>query len=55
MCDRTEPFQNAAARYHRKLGFREMDRRRKALRREGVEHDIVYMDLLDDEFRAQRC
>ena len=47
-------FNQRATAAYRKLGFREMGRRRKALRREGAEHDIVYMDLLDDEFRAQR-
>jgi RimJ/RimL family protein N-acetyltransferase len=36
---------------YRKLGFKEIGRRRKALIREGSEHDVLYMDLLDEEFR----
>lgn len=39
---------------YRKLGFREIGRRRNAIRREGEEHDIIYMDVLDDEFRSRR-
>ncbi|MCG8479485.1 MAG: GNAT family N-acetyltransferase [Spirochaetales bacterium] len=39
---------------YKKLGFREVGRRRKALRREGAEHDVIFMDILDEEFRALR-
>ena len=39
---------------YKKLGFREVGRRRKAVRREGAEHDVVFMDLLDDEFRQRK-
>jgi len=37
---------------YRKLGFREIGRRRKAAPREGAEHDLVFMDILDEEFFA---
>ena len=35
---------------YRKLGFQEIGRRRKAIPREGREHDLVFMDILDEEF-----
>ena len=39
---------------YRKLGFREVGRRRNALRRGGVEYDVIFMDILDDEFRVSQ-
>jgi len=45
-------FNERAIACYRKAGFRELGRRRKALLREGAEHDLVYMDILDEEFRA---
>lgn len=37
---------------YRRLGFREVGRRRKAVPREGVEHDLLFMDILNEEFFA---
>ncbi|MDA3951125.1 MAG: GNAT family protein, partial [Spirochaeta sp.] len=37
---------------YRKIGFQEVGRRRKAIPREGAEHDLVFMDILDGEFFA---
>lgn len=39
---------------YRRLGFKEIGRRRFAVQREGVESDEVLMDLLDAEFRSAR-
>ena len=38
---------------YKKIGFTEMGRRRSALRREGREYDVIYMDVLDEEFRRR--
>ncbi|MFW6293014.1 MAG: GNAT family N-acetyltransferase [Spirochaetota bacterium] len=38
---------------YRKLGFREVGTWRKAIAREGAEHDVIFMDILAEEFRAQ--
>ncbi|MFP4368499.1 MAG: GNAT family N-acetyltransferase [Candidatus Kapaibacterium sp.] len=35
---------------YRKLGFKEMGRRRQARYLNGEYHDIIYMDILEDEF-----
>ncbi len=51
---RVYAYNERAIAAYRRVGFREMGRRRKALPREGVEHDIVLMDILDDEFAARR-
>jgi len=44
--------QRAIAAY-RKIGFREIGAWRKAIPREGDEQDLVFMDILAEEFRAQ--
>jgi len=45
-------FNERAIASYRKIGFKEIGRRRKNVVVKGVEHDDVYMDILDDEFRA---
>lgn len=40
-----------ARRVYENLGFREIGRRRDALRRFGATHDVIYMDLTVDDFR----
>jgi RimJ/RimL family protein N-acetyltransferase len=47
---RVYAFNERAIASYRKLGFQEIGRRRKAVPREGEEHDVVFMDILDDEF-----
>ncbi|MEX2444251.1 MAG: GNAT family protein [Alkalispirochaeta sp.] len=47
---RVYAFNERAIVSYRKLGFREVGRRRKAVPREGAEHDLVFMDILDEEF-----
>jgi RimJ/RimL family protein N-acetyltransferase len=51
---RAYAFNERAIASYRKLGFREIGRRRKAVPREGVEHDVVFMDILDEEFPRER-
>lgn len=45
-------FNERAITSYRKIGFQEVGRRRKAIPREGAEHDLVFMDILDEEFFA---
>ena len=40
-------------RAYRRAGFREIGRRREALRRGGQTYDLVYMDCLASEFRGR--
>ena len=43
-------FNERAVKCYKKVGFKEIGRRRKALVRNMKEHDIIYMDILSDEF-----
>lgn len=45
-------FNERAIKCYKKVGFKEIGRRRKALLRNMEEYDIVYMDILNDEFMA---
>ena len=45
-------YNGRARRAYEKLGFREMGRRRGALRRYGASHDVFYMDITADDFRS---
>ena len=44
-------FNQRAITSYLRLGFREVGRRRMAVRRRGREYDMVFMDILDEEFR----
>jgi len=46
-------FNERAIASYRKIGFKEIGRRRNNVILKGVEYDDVYMDILDDEFRAE--
>ncbi len=39
---------------YKKVGFKEVGRRRESFRIEGSWHDEIYMDILEDEFRFLR-
>jgi RimJ/RimL family protein N-acetyltransferase len=43
-------FNTRAIRCYRKIGFKEIGRRRRARRIQGTSYDIIYMDLLAEEF-----
>ena len=43
-------FNTRAIRCYRNIGFKEIDRRRRARRIQGTSYDIIYMDLLAEEF-----
>jgi RimJ/RimL family protein N-acetyltransferase len=43
-------FNERAIRVYRRVGFREIGRRREALRSGGHVHDVIYMDCLATEF-----
>ncbi len=45
-------FNGRAVASYRSLGFTEIGRRRCSVYREGAEHDVILMDLLDTEFRT---
>lgn len=47
-------FNAAGAACHRKVGFKEIGRRRGARFWAGARHDVVYMDLLAEEFGPSR-
>jgi RimJ/RimL family protein N-acetyltransferase len=47
-------FNERAIASYKKVGFKEIGRRRKNVVVKGIEYDDVYMDILDDEFRAQK-
>jgi RimJ/RimL family protein N-acetyltransferase len=47
-------FNERAIASYKKIGFKEIGRRRKNVVVKGVEWDDVYMDILDEEFRAGR-
>lgn len=49
---RVYSYNERAIAAYRKIGFREIGRWRRAMPREGKEHDIIFMDVLDDEFAA---
>ena len=49
---RVYSYNERAIAAYRKIGFRDVGRWRKAMPREGAEHDIIFMDVLDDEFAA---
>jgi RimJ/RimL family protein N-acetyltransferase len=50
---RVYAYNERAIAAYRRIGFREIGRRRKALPRERAEHDIVFMDILNDEFASR--
>lgn len=50
---RVYAFNERAIASYRGLGFSEIGRRRSSVRREGTEHDVILMDLLDTEFRER--
>ena len=50
---RVYAYNERALAAYRRVGFREIGRRRKALPREGAEHDVVLMDILDEEFASR--
>lgn len=43
-------FNSRAIRCYRKIGFKEIGRRRRARRVQGTSYDIIYMDILAQEF-----
>ncbi len=43
-------FNTRAIRCYRKIGFKEIGRRRRAKRIQGTSYDIIYMDVLAEEF-----
>jgi RimJ/RimL family protein N-acetyltransferase len=45
-------FNSRAIALYRRLGFKEAGRWRDGLRREGRFHDVILMDILENEFRA---
>jgi RimJ/RimL family protein N-acetyltransferase len=45
-------FNERAIKSYLSIGFKEIGRRRKSIVMNGVEYDDVYMDILDEEFRA---
>lgn len=47
-------FNERAYACYKKVGFKEIGRRRKAVFRDGQFHDVIFMDMLADEFR-ERC
>ena len=47
-------FNAAGAACYRKVGFKEIGRRRKARYWGGAWHDVVYMDLLAEDFGPGR-
>lgn len=48
---RVYAYNERAIAAYRKIGFREIGAWRKAMTREGAEHDLIFMDLLAEEFR----
>lgn len=44
-------FNERAIKCYSKIGFKEMGRRRKAIFRNMEEHDMIYMDVLNDELK----
>ncbi len=44
-------FNERAIASYKKIGFKEIGRRRKNVVVKGIEYDDVYMDILDEEFR----
>lgn len=44
-------FNQRAIKSYQKIGFKEIGRRRKTVTMNGIEHDDVYMDILNEEFR----
>ncbi len=51
---RVYSFNDRAIASYTKLGFKVIGSRREVIPREGVWHDEVLMDLLEDEFRSRR-
>lgn len=51
---RAYAFNERAIASYQKLGFHEVGRRRKAVPREGEEHDVVFMDILNEELPPDR-
>ncbi|MCD6122562.1 MAG: GNAT family N-acetyltransferase [Spirochaetales bacterium] len=51
---RVYSFNTRAIKSYKKIGFKEIGRRRKSLIMENREYDIVYMDLLAEEFLEKR-
>ncbi len=50
---RVYSYNERAIAAYRKIGFREIGTWRKAIALEGAEHDVIFMDLLAEEFRAR--
>ncbi len=46
-------FNERAVQTYRKLGFNEIGRRREGRMLAGKAHDVILMDMLEDEFRAK--
>jgi RimJ/RimL family protein N-acetyltransferase len=44
-------FNERAIASYKKIGFKEIGKRRKTVVMNGVEYDDIYMDILDEEFR----
>jgi RimJ/RimL family protein N-acetyltransferase len=45
-------FNTRAIRCYRKIGFKEIGHRREAKRIQGKSYDIIYMDILSEEFKG---
>ncbi len=51
---RVYSFNERAVNSYKAIGFRLMGKRRKALIRDGKEHDILFFDLLEPDFRKMQ-
>jgi len=51
---RVYSFNERAIKSYTKMGFKTIGIRREALRRDNKVHDIIYMDLLNDDFYRNR-
>ena len=47
---RVYSFNDKALQMYEKLGFKIIGKRRQSLKRQNVTHDIIYMDILPEEF-----
>jgi RimJ/RimL family protein N-acetyltransferase len=45
-------FNSRAINCYKKIGFKEVGRRRQARRIQGKSYDIIYMDILAEEFNS---
>jgi RimJ/RimL family protein N-acetyltransferase len=48
------PFNKRAIKSYEKVGFKNMGKRREALKRGKETYDIIYMDILDNEFYEEK-